>query len=107
MKFMKNRTNKNPSPLATGSPASRAGATPAGHSSSARPVRPTGKGSFAILLKCPRCKRTLRTLRQPHDPPKAVRMELPCPKCDRPGTFPEPAYFDTFGKEVLYTEDGK
>lgn len=103
---MNAKQTKNPSLPATGSPDSHAGSAISAASRLGQ-VRPTGKGSFAILLKCPRCKRTLRTLRQPHDPPKAVRMELPCPKCDRPGTFPEPAYFDTFGKEVLYTEDGK
>ena len=52
-----------------------------------------------ITLECPKCHRKQRAIRDSLDPPKTVRVQIKCPKCDD-GDFDSPRFFNAAGKEL-------
>jgi len=56
-------------------------------------------GVPTITLKCPKCGRKKRVLRQADDPAAATMVHIQCPKCN-PGDFDSPAYFDPEGRQL-------
>ncbi len=53
-----------------------------------------------ITLRCPDCKRTRSVKRDATDYPEAVRVEVPCDRCDSGGDFPEVMQFDAVGRHI-------
>lgn len=54
-----------------------------------------------VLLRCDKCKRTRRVVKDKTDPKGTVEIILPCPECWKDGTFEDPRYLDKNGKQII------
>lgn len=57
-----------------------------------------------VMLRCPECKQTMPTKKEPSDPTEAVVVELHCPECLN-GGWEQVSYYDKTGKEIAQHND--
>lgn len=52
-----------------------------------------------IKIECRKCGKRKTILRDEHDPPNAVKVQITCPDCNS-GDFDETMHFDANGKHL-------
>lgn len=58
-----------------------------------------------VTLRCPKCERTKRVLRDETGLPGTAVVEAICDKCDPGADRAEVFYFDAQGKQIMFSED--
>jgi hypothetical protein len=59
-----------------------------------------GSGPGTVILRCPKCNREKRVLKDKSDPAETYIIEATCDKCESPG-FDEVIYFDEIGRQIF------
>lgn len=52
-----------------------------------------------VMLRCPKCKKTIRSPRLASDPPKTYEVRMTCHECQN-GGYDDTSYHDKSGKEI-------